>query len=97
MTTSALHSAGYFPQPTIGSRAPVYISIELDVDDVDRSEPIPQWSYAIEVKLADGRNWTWGGFLEAMDAQQAQLRAYSRAIDRLGELLADYVSKENKR
>ena len=96
MSTSNIHSVGYFPPPPIGSQAPVRVEIEMDAEP-DRSEAIPQWSYSIEVKLADGRNWVWGGAVEAMDEPAASLRVYSRAVDRLAELLAEYVTKENKR
>lgn len=92
MTMAALHSAGYYPPPAFGSTAPIRVDIEMDREP-DRTGPIPLWSYAIEVKLASGQNWTWGGTLEAANEHQAELRVHSKTVARLAELLADFATR----
>jgi hypothetical protein len=88
-----LHAAGYYPPPSFGSTPPIRITIELDDGTPDRTKSIPQWTYAIEVKLANSQDWKWGGTIEAMNEEQAQLRVYGKAVGRLGELLADFVTR----
>lgn len=87
-----IHSVGYYPPRS--ESPPVRVEIRFDADAVDRSGPLPQWPFAVEVYTNDFRGVALAvsGSIEALTESDARLRVYEEAIETIAQLLAQRIA-----